>query len=200
MSTNKQALKENALAATAGSWVRESGEGWEAICCDDDQGNAGFIIAEFQGKDAAANRKFVESANPAAVLSLLDELEGEAGRIKELESQRKLAFTAGNRWAEKFREAENRNAEQASIIAKQEKWIKDVEVTMISATDRAEAAEKRIAELSESHSKLRETMAAIHNTIKQDGFATPLAVIMQNAKRAHEESAAAGITVKGDSE
>lgn len=63
-----------------------------------------------------------------------------------------------------------------------------------------EAAEKRIAELSESHSKLRETMAAIHNTIKQDGFSTPLAVIMQNAKRAHEESAAAGITVKGDSE
>lgn len=61
-----------------------------------------------------------------------------------------------------------------------------------------EAADKRIAELSESHSKLRETMAAIHNTIKQDGFATPLAVIMQNAKRAHEESAAAGITVKGE--
>lgn len=61
-------------------------------------------------------------------------------------------------------------------------------------------AEKRIAELSAGHSKLRETMAAIHNTIKQDGFATPLAVIMQNAKRAHEESAAAaGITVKGDS-
>lgn len=75
MSTNKQALKENALAATAGSWVRESGEGWEAICCDDDQGNAGFIIAEFQGKDAAANRKFVESANPATVLALLDEQE-----------------------------------------------------------------------------------------------------------------------------
>lgn len=60
-------------------------------------------------------------------------------------------------------------------------------------------AEKRIAELSASHSKLRETMAAIHNTIKQDGFATPLAVIMQNAKRAHEESVdAAGITVKGE--
>lgn len=60
-------------------------------------------------------------------------------------------------------------------------------------------AEKRIAELSAGHSKLRETMAAIHNTIKQDGFATPLAVIMQNAKRAHEESAAAaGITVKGE--
>lgn len=84
MSTNKQALKENALAATAGSWVRESGEGWEAICCDDDQGNAGFIIAEFQGKDAAVNRKFVESANPATVLALLDELEAAERRNAEL--------------------------------------------------------------------------------------------------------------------
>ena len=40
-----------------------------------------------------------------------------------------------------------RIAEQVEIIAKQEKWIKDVEATMITATDRAEAAEKRIAEL-----------------------------------------------------
>lgn len=70
--------------------------------------------------------------------------------------------------------------------------------TVLALLDELQAAEKRIAELSESHSKLRETMAAIHNTIKQDGFATPLAVIMQNAKRAHEESAAAGITVKGE--
>ena len=101
MSTNKQALKENALAATAGSWVRESGEGWEAIFCDDDQGNAGFIIAEFQGKDAAANRKFVESANPATVLALLDELEAEKNmreaaekRIAELEAVREVFLRA----------------------------------------------------------------------------------------------------------
>lgn len=38
-------------------------------------------------------------------------------------------------------------AEQVEIIAKQEKWIKDVEATMIAAADRAEAAEKQIAEL-----------------------------------------------------
>lgn len=41
---------------------------------------------------------------------------------------------------------DKRIAEQSEIIAKQEKWIKDVEATMISATDRAEAAEKRVAE------------------------------------------------------
>ncbi|MDV7070450.1 hypothetical protein R3J21_02710 [Citrobacter werkmanii] len=87
-----------------------------------------------------------------------------AARIEELEAQRKLAFTASNRWADKFREAE-----------------------------------KRIAELSASHSKLRGTMATIHNTIRMDGGYTPLAAILNAAKRAHEESAtAAGTGVKGE--
>ncbi|MFT2935969.1 ead/Ea22-like family protein, partial [Enterobacter sp. HA-027-I-ECC] len=84
---DKQALRADALEATGGSWVRESGEGWEAICCDDDQGNAGFIIAEFQGENATANRKFVQSANPATVLALLDELEAKDKRIAELEAR-----------------------------------------------------------------------------------------------------------------
>ncbi|MFR0631200.1 hypothetical protein [Citrobacter freundii] len=66
-----------------------------------------------------------------------------------------------------------------------------------SAEKRAEAAEKRIAELSASHSKLRDTMATIHNTIRMDGGYTPLAAILNAAKRAYEESAtAAGIGVK----
>ncbi|WP_089582366.1 hypothetical protein [Escherichia coli] len=62
-----------------------------------------------------------------------------------------------------------------------------------------EAAEKRIAELSASHSKLRDTMAGIHNTIRMDGGYTPLAAILNAAKRAYEESAsAAGIRIKGE--
>ena len=81
---DKQALRADALEATGGSWVRESGEGWEAICCDDDQGNAGFIIAEFQGENATANRKFVQSANPATVLALLDELEASEERYEDM--------------------------------------------------------------------------------------------------------------------
>ncbi|MDM3455713.1 hypothetical protein [Citrobacter sp. Cb028] len=59
--------------------------------------------------------------------------------------------------------------------------------------------EKRIAELSASHSKLRDTMATIHNTIRMDGGYTPLAAILNAAKRAYDESAiAAGISVKGE--
>ncbi|HAT4609395.1 TPA: ead/Ea22-like family protein [Citrobacter freundii] len=70
---------------------------------------------------------------------------------------------------------------------------------MRDAREKLEAAEKRIAELSASHSKLRDTMAGIHNTIRIDGGYTPLAAILNAAKRAHEESAiAAGIGVKGE--
>lgn len=41
-----------------------------------------------------------------------------SARIEELESQRKLAFTASNRWADKFREAERRIAELESRAVK----------------------------------------------------------------------------------
>lgn len=54
-----------------------------------------------------------------------------------------------------------------------------------------EAAEKRVAELEESHSNLREAMAGIHNTIRGEGAYTPLAAILNASKRAYEESAAA---------
>ncbi len=93
---DKQALRADAMEATGGSWVRESGEGWEAICCDDDQGNAGFIIAEFQGENATANRKFVQSANPATVLALLDELERNQQYIKSRDQENEdIALTVG---------------------------------------------------------------------------------------------------------
>jgi len=87
------------------------------------------------------------------VLALLDELEAkdivrsaqdyqfdqQADRIESLEKKTgELGEALGT--------AYKRNAEQADIIAKQDKWIKEVEATVITATDRAEAAEKRIAE------------------------------------------------------
>ncbi|MEB8066574.1 ead/Ea22-like family protein [Citrobacter braakii] len=69
---------------------------------------------------------------------------------------------------------------------------------VLALLDELEAAEKRIAELEASHSRLRDTMATIHNTIRMDGGYTPLAAILNAAKRAHEESAtAAGIVVNG---
>ncbi|MCG9399656.1 hypothetical protein [Escherichia coli] len=81
---------------------------------------------------------FVETRD---VLALLDELEAKDSTIATQQQEIRTLLNALGQASEK------RNAEQADIIAKQEKWIKDVEETMISATDRAEAAEKRIAEL-----------------------------------------------------
>ncbi|MFC3191098.1 ead/Ea22-like family protein [Pseudocitrobacter faecalis] len=75
------------------------------------------------------------------------------------------------------------------------KWFKAFE----KAVSVGARYEERIAELEESHSKLRETLAGIHNTIRTDGSYTPLAAILNAAKRAHEESAAAaGVAVEGE--
>ncbi|QLY52658.1 ead/Ea22-like family protein [Citrobacter freundii] len=80
---NKQALRSKARSASAGEWIKESGDGWEAICSSDDQANGNFIIAHFEGPDAKANREFSQAANPDTVLELLDELEAAEKRIAE---------------------------------------------------------------------------------------------------------------------
>lgn len=84
---NKQALRSKARSASAGEWIKESGDGWEAICSAEDQANGNFIIAHFEGPDAQANREFVQVANPDTVLALLDELEAAEKRIAELEAR-----------------------------------------------------------------------------------------------------------------
>ncbi|EIJ9842349.1 ead/Ea22-like family protein [Salmonella enterica] len=83
----KQALRINARLASAGEWIKESGDGWEAICSSDDQSNAGFIIAHLEGPDAKENREFIQAANPQTVLALLDDLEAAEKRIAELEAR-----------------------------------------------------------------------------------------------------------------
>lgn len=159
---NKQALRSKSRAASAGKWIKESGDGWEAICSSDDQANGNFIIAHFEGPDAEANREFVQVANPDTVLALLDELEAAerqsgylreqrdewerkaisnfeecaemSARIEELEAQRKLAFTASNRWADKFRESEKRIAEleARTVVVKQ---FDDFQIVHYGATE-----------------------------------------------------------------
>lgn len=51
-------------------------------------------------------------------ISNFEECAEMSARVEELESQRKLAFTASNRWADKFREAEKRIAELESRTVK----------------------------------------------------------------------------------
>lgn len=66
--------------------------------------------------------------------------------------------------------------------------------------DRIDQLEKKNAELGKyagsleaSHKKLREGMAAIYNAICADGASTSVSAILTFVKRAHAESAAAGI-------
>lgn len=72
-----QSLKAAAEKASNGGWVKESGDGWEACCSANDQANGGFIIAHFEGPDAAENREFVQAASPANILALVEALETE---------------------------------------------------------------------------------------------------------------------------
>lgn len=63
------------------------------------------------------------------------------------------------------------------------------------------AKDKRIAEVEGSHKKLRETLAAVHNTITGGGAYTSLAGILTAVKRAYLESSDASartVTVEGD--
>ncbi len=82
-----QSLKAAAEKASGGDWVKESGDGWDATCSNDDQANSGFIIAHFEGPDAAENREFVQAANPANVIALVEALEKAQQRNAELEAQ-----------------------------------------------------------------------------------------------------------------
>ena len=70
-----KSLKAAAENASGGDWVKESGDGWDAICSNDDQANGGFIIAHFEGPAAAENREFVQAANPVNIRALVEALE-----------------------------------------------------------------------------------------------------------------------------
>lgn len=104
---DKQSLRTAAENATPGEWCTDDYHGVIA-----DAGlNANYYIASCSGPDNRSNKRFIAAANPAAVLALLDELEAAENRIAEVESQRRMAFMACNRWEDKFREAEKRIAD-----------------------------------------------------------------------------------------
>ncbi|EPT1441867.1 ead/Ea22-like family protein [Escherichia coli] len=178
-----------------------------------------------RGEQAVA--EFESLITPHIVLALLDERERNQQYIKRRDQENEdIALTVGklrvelegkdskiaNLTAERdaLREGEMGDARHSNTRAAADIYFQLVEECEIPAggslveyvddmREKLEAAEKRIAELSASHSKLRDTMAGIHNTIRMDGGYTPLAAILNAAKRAYEESAsAAGIRIKGE--
>ncbi|EPB5246894.1 ead/Ea22-like family protein [Escherichia coli] len=168
-----------------------------------------------------ANAEFIAAANPATVLALLDERERNQQYIKRRDQENEdIALTVGKLLIENGRLvadtlrhlADNEiDSDYFAITSTNENGteidhemaITDYALQAAGTVDELvaalESAEKRIAELSASHSKLRDTMAGIHNTIRMDGGYTPLTAILNAAKRAYEESAsAAGIRIKGE--
>lgn len=96
---------------------------------------------------------------------------------------------------DELEDKDRRNAELEDLLFSEIRlWTQRCD----AANVRREAAEKRVAELEQNHTKLRESMAAIHNTIRWDGAQTSLAVILNAAKRAHEESATAAGRINGE--
>ncbi|MFX0632405.1 ead/Ea22-like family protein [Escherichia coli] len=201
-----QALRAKAEKATCGEWSLEYGEG--RFDGDDaliHREAAGYIpICRIEGAhpesgfdedfqmEQQANAEFIAAANPATVLALLDELERKQQYIKRRDQKNEdIALTVGKLRVE-LEAVQKTSAARIEAIDRTHKMFQ-------REKDRADAAEKCIAELSASHSKLRDTMAGIHNTIRMDGGYTPLAAILNAAKRAYEESAsAAGIRIKGE--
>ncbi|MCQ9538425.1 ead/Ea22-like family protein [Klebsiella pneumoniae] len=108
----------------------------DAACISEEYDGEGHVAWD---ETAQRNAEFIALANPANILALVEALEKAqrsngylreqsaewerkaignfedceemSARVEELESQRKLAFAASNRWADKFREAEKRIAE-----------------------------------------------------------------------------------------
>ncbi|EFO1626882.1 ead/Ea22-like family protein [Escherichia coli] len=143
-----------------------------------------------RGEQAVA--EFKSLITPHIVLALLEERERNQQYIKRRDQENEdIALTVGKLRVE-LEAVQKTSAARIEAIDRTHKMFQ-------REKDRADAAEKCIAELSASHSKLRDTMAGIHNTIRMDGGYTPLAAILNAAKRAYEESAsAAGIRIKGE--
>lgn len=142
MSIDTHSLRQKLHSASAGEWIKDSGDGWEAICSANDQANGNFIIAHFEGPDAQANREFMQAANPDTVLALLDALEAAEKRIAELEK--------GHCGAPLLEREEAHVKTVSGLLAELGKWQQESSTWQSVAEKQlaiAIEAEKRIAEL-----------------------------------------------------
>ncbi|MDU6817799.1 MAG: ead/Ea22-like family protein [Leclercia adecarboxylata] len=209
---NKQALREAAEKATPGNWWIDS-HGQAMVSFID---NDVLEVFATDNKRAAVRHEdtgnlsrwrndndatFIATANPATVLALLDELEAAQSYAKERDEENQdLMLTVGRLRVER----ETSEAEMDNALCELLPGVQYMDppdggnVTPLEQVRRMVADyRERIAELEVSHSNLREAMAGIHNTITDGGAYTPLAAIMNAAKLAYDESAAAaGIITK----
>nr|WP_309533238.1 ead/Ea22-like family protein [Escherichia coli] len=149
-----QALRAKAEKATCGEWSLEYGEG--RFDGDDaliHREAAGYIpICRIEGAhpesgfdedfqmEQQANAEFIAAANPATVLTLLDERERNQQYIKRRDQENEdIALTVGKLRVE-LEAAENNLIDSECHVAELEEALRDKQALL-------EASEKRIAEL-----------------------------------------------------
>ncbi|HBP4034115.1 TPA: ead/Ea22-like family protein [Escherichia coli] len=204
-----QALREKAEKATCGVWSLEYGEerfdagdalihrevvGYLPICRIEGAHPESGFDEDFQ-MEQQANAEFIDAANPATVLALLDELERNQQYIKSRDQENEeIALTVGrlrvelegkdskiaNLTAERdaLREGEMGDARHSNTRAAADIYFQLVEECEIPAggslveyvddmREKLEAAEKRIAEL-ESGSQAQKLVEAIIVAIENE--------------------------------
>ena len=186
-----QALKAAADATPATEWkfherhsLSHVGDGYVSI----DGREAILCLSRPVGGMAhsCAVLRYIAAANPATIISLLAERDADKALIAELSEH-----------ISSLEEGVSMLLAQYDQLAAAIGWTTEKALAGEGNQEQyAEAMAKRIAELEASHTKLRESMAAIHNTIRLDGAGVSLSSLLSASKRAYEEStAAAGITL-----
>ncbi|HCF8442853.1 TPA: ead/Ea22-like family protein [Klebsiella variicola subsp. variicola] len=166
----------------------------DAACISEEYDGEGHVAWD---ETAQRNAEFIALANPANILALVEALEKAqsaneylreqsaewerkaisnfedcaemSARIEELESQRKLAFAASNRWADKFREAEQRIAELES------RTVTAAAADVLAERQRQVTAEGWTAERDDGYqnSELADAAACYAIHAHNQGFSTP---------------------------
>ncbi|ENE7511482.1 ead/Ea22-like family protein [Escherichia coli] len=208
-----QALREAAEKATKGSYivghtsVNQHGNLTGVFVCQKWKGEPGGVIAECHvnclvetDAQAYANAEFIAEANPATVLALLDERERNQQYIKSRDQENEdIALTVGKLRVELEAE-EKTSAARLEALDRTHKMFQREQC-------RAEAAEKRIAEL-ESGSQAQKLVEAIIVAIENEqerlfdedylmDSKECIDVIREEVKR-WNDSRAAGIRIKGE--
>ncbi|EHK2925359.1 ead/Ea22-like family protein [Escherichia coli] len=209
-----QALREKAEKATSGEWSLEYGEsrfdgddalihrevaGYIPICRIEGAHPESGFDEDFQ-MEQQANAEFIAAASPATVLALLDERERNQQYIKRRDQENEdIALTVGKLRVEL-------EAEQKTSAARLEALDRTHKMFQREQC-RAEAAEKRIAEL-ESGSQAQKLVEAIIVAIENEqerlfdedylmDSKECIDVIREEVKR-WNDSRAAGIRIKGE--
>lgn len=128
--------------------------------------------------DVNSNEVMAWNYQQKRIEALLDELEAAEKRIAELQTSLVVS--------------------DLKDASQYQKRIDELERDLKAAENNLIDANCHRAELEVSHAKLREGMTSIYNAICEGGASTSLSAVLTFVKRAFEDSAAAGIKIKGE--